>query len=112
MIGAGRLRHRVTFRRRDAVPDGYGNSVGALVDLVTVWGELMQARGRETLEAGRVGEVVAAVLTVRDSPEIRAILPSDTLHHAGVDWNIRSGPIPLLKERGFVEFALERGVAI
>lgn len=112
MIGAGRMRHRLTFRRRNLVPDSYGNSVGTLVDLVTVWGELMQARGRETLEAGRVGEVVSAVLIVRDSPEIRAVLTSDTLRHAGVDWNIRSGPIPLLKQRGFVEFALERGVAI
>lgn len=112
MIGAGRLRHRVRFLRRNVAADGYGNETGALELVCEVWGEMMQARGRETLEAGRLGEVVGAVLTVRDSPAMRAILASDTVRHEGVDWNIRSGPIPLLKARGFLEFGLERGVAI
>lgn len=112
MIGAGRLRHRVTFLRRVVTDDGYGNQIGPLVALFTVWGELMQARGREVVEAGRLGEVAGGVLTVRRSAAIMGLTPGDTVRCDGQDWNIRSGPIPLLKDRGFVEFALERGVAI
>lgn len=112
MIGAGRLRNRVSFLRRSLADDGYGNQTGALVALFTVWGELMEARGREALEAGRLGEVAGAVLIVRKSTAIVGILATDTVQCEGRSWNIRSGPIPLIRDRGFVEFALERGVAI
>lgn len=112
MIGAGDLKHRVTFCRRAQVPDGYGNMVGALSDLFTVWAQVMEARGREALDAGRVGETAGAVLTVRASQQVMGILPSDTVRFRGHLWNIRSGPIELVKAPGFLEFALERGVAI
>lgn len=112
MIRAGDLKHRVTFCRRVMAPDGYGNQVGALADLFTVWAQVMEARGREVLEAGRLGEIAGAVLTVRQSSQVLALLPSDTVKFRGHLWNIRSGPIDLVKMPGFLEFALERGVAI
>lgn len=112
MIDPGRMQHRVSFARRAGGEDGYGNTLtGDPVAFLTVWGELMETRGREALAAGRLGEIASAVLIVWDTPAVRAVLTSDVVLHEGVTWNIRSGPIPLLRDRGAVEFALERGVA-
>ena len=110
MTGAGELTDRVTFLKAEAADDGYGNEVRSWTDYRTVWARVIEPLGREVVASGRVGEEATATVRVRGSAAIRAVTPADVLRFSGHIWNIKSGPVPVLRARDFVEFLVERGV--
>lgn len=110
MERTGELKDRVTFLKAATSDDGYGNDVPSWSSYTTVWARVMQPLGRELVNGGRVGEVATATVLVRRSTEIRAVTAADAIRFGGETWNIRSGPVPVLKAPGFVEFLVERGV--
>jgi SPP1 family predicted phage head-tail adaptor len=112
LIVAGDLRERVAFLKATLSDDGYGNETPAWADYRTVWARVQQPLGREVVASGRLGEQATATVLVRDSSDMRAVTPGDALRFAGVVWNIRSGPVPMIKHRGFLEFLVERGVPV
>lgn len=74
--GAGQLRERVTFQRRDRTPDGYGNEVaGGWTDQFTVYARLMPRLGGEEVIAARMTGVQPYILTVRSSSLTRGVSP-------------------------------------
>lgn len=113
MIPAGQLDRRITILKPGSFgDDGYGNDVPSWDDYRTVWARVTQPLGREVVASGRVGEQSTATVLLRDSTEIRAVTTKDAVRYAGEVWNIRSGPVPLVKYHGFVELLIERGVAV
>lgn len=113
MRSAGTLRHTVAFYRLDTTTDDYGNvsSGYAATPLCTRKADLQLQRGRERIESGRLEDAVAGVLTVRNDPDTRLVTAADKVVVDGVDYQIRGVPTPVLWNR-FLEFAVERGVAI
>lgn len=109
---AGALRDRAEFQRQaTGAIDQYGNVAGAWQELVTVWADLRETKGKESVEAGRLESTVTATLRVRSSSDTRAITPADRVVVRGGTWAIRSGPIQLDAKNTTLEFVIEKGVA-
>jgi SPP1 family predicted phage head-tail adaptor len=90
-MSAGKLRDRVTFRRRAAADDGYGNTVsGPWTDLVTEWADMLERLGGERLAAGALHAPRMATIRVRRSTVTLGITEADKVVARGEDWNIRS----------------------
>lgn len=88
---AGRMRDRVTFRRRAATDDGYGNvQSGAWADLLTVWADMLERLGGERLAAGALEAPRMATVRVRRSTETEGVTEADMLRARGQDWAILS----------------------
>jgi SPP1 family predicted phage head-tail adaptor len=110
MAQAGHLRDRVTFERLVAGADGYGNTVNAWADLLTVWADILEAPGREAIAAGRLESSRAATMRVRRSTATLAITSADRVQARGRVWNIRSiGDVG--RDRAMLEMVIEAGVA-
>lgn len=68
------LRERVTFAKRSATPDAYGNPVsGPFVDQFTVYARITATRGGEDVLAERLGGRQPFVIVVRQSENTRLI---------------------------------------
>lgn len=107
---AGLLRDRVTFQSEAESADGAGGNTIAWTDRFIVWGQVVEERGRERVEAGRLAAPFGAVLRVRSSTNARLVTPEWRCTIAGVAWNIRSIGNP--DRRGkMLEMVIERGVA-
>lgn len=75
--GAGQLRERVTFQRRDQVPDGHGNdSSGGWTDQFSEPARLTPRLGGEEVIAARMTGTQPYVLRVRASTRTRGINPA------------------------------------
>lgn len=74
---AGRLRQRVTIQEKDPTQDEYGEEVPTWSDVATVWAAVEPLRGREFLEAQRVGAEVTTRIRIRYRdgivPEMRVV---------------------------------------
>jgi SPP1 family predicted phage head-tail adaptor len=86
---AGRLRHRVTFKRRDSVLDDFGQSSEEFADLFTVWGHVRESTGKERVAAGAVENSRTATIRVRKSSQSTALHERDIAEARGETWNIR-----------------------
>lgn len=94
---AGHFRDRVTFQRRAATDDGYGNTVsGDWAALqyggqdVTVWADMLERLGGERLAAGALESTKMATIRVRISAAILTVQASDRIYARGDYWNIKS----------------------
>ncbi|WP_336801474.1 phage head closure protein [Kaistia sp. MMO-174] len=80
-MSAGELRERVAFDRRDAVDDGYGNTVaGDWREQFVVWARIQPLKGGEGVQAARLAGSQPVVIRVRLSSSTREIR---------VDWRAR-----------------------
>jgi SPP1 family predicted phage head-tail adaptor len=74
MPSAAQLRDRITFQRRGAGDDGYGNEqTGAWEDVFTVAGRVTASPGRETVTASRLQGVNPVDVWVRYSSQTKTI---------------------------------------
>lgn len=77
MFNSGDLRESVTFQKRAAVSDDYGNEqTGAWTDQFTVFASIMAARGREEVLAQRLQGVRPVEIQVWQTPDTMKIDPS------------------------------------
>lgn len=95
---AGRLSARVAFDARADADDGHGNRVGAWQERFVVSARVVPRIGGESVVGARLAGVQPLEITVRASPQTRAI---------GSDWRVRHGgetylitAPPALSERG------------
>lgn len=68
---AGDLTHRFILEARGEEPDGFGGHFTTFVPKGAVWGAPRAVRGRESLRAAQIDEVVDHAVTVRFRPDIR-----------------------------------------
>jgi SPP1 family predicted phage head-tail adaptor len=93
MLAAGKLRERVTFQKRSAqADDGYGNTLTAFADVMTVWAGVAPLRGGEEIMAARLQGTQPVVITVRYSSQTVAVTPEWRAVDArtGTVYNIRT----------------------
>lgn len=108
---AGRLRKRVRFEAEVRTPDGAGGYSVDWALALEVWGGLQVERGREKIDAGRLADAVAGVLTIRSSTEARDLLSgANRVMIDGEAWNVRSVTNPDQKNK-YLELVVEKGVA-
>src|SRR3569833_1333913 len=67
--GAGDLRSRIAFDKRQDVDDGYGNTQSDFIEQFTQSGALLPLKGGETVMASRLTGVQPFILTVRHSSQ-------------------------------------------
>ena len=112
---AGKLNKRVAFDAPKKVKDGHGGAQNGFADdadATKVWANFRYLRGGEIVQAERLAGRQPIVITVRNSPQSRAIDASWRMRYsAGESYNIRSGPVPS-DNRLYLEFTVEGGVAV
>lgn len=99
-IPAGKLDTRVTFSRRAYVDP---RTRGAFAPLITVWAQVVQASGREQLQAGTDVSFVPSTLRIRDSAAARGLTAGDRVAFGGRDRRITSVSAP--GRTGVIEIA-------
>lgn len=122
MTVAGELRERVTFEKRTAVDDGYGNMsgdwAGAFLDDSSPQvnkqfaARIKPARGGESIQAARLAGHQPVLITVRSTVNTRTITTDWRVRdvHKDVLYNIRS--IVNSDERNFyLDMECDSGVA-
>ena len=108
---SGKMRESVEFQRLDSTPDDYGNATsGSWSEIVTVRGELLQDRGRERFEAGRLEASDRSILRIRSSVSTRGITTADRAVIGSESYQIRSITNPDRKNHE-IQMVLDRGVA-
>jgi SPP1 family predicted phage head-tail adaptor len=109
-VTSGRLRDRIIVQRAVGGDDGYGNVINSWADHLTLWADVREALGKETVAAGRVEESRTATIRVRASTQSREITAADRLSVRGNIWNIRSIS-EVSNDRKLLEMLCEVGVA-
>lgn len=89
MKGAGRLQHRVEFKRQSDETDAYGNVNGGFEPLFTVWGNVRETTGKERVSAGSVENNRTATIRIRNSAQASGLTEADQAVARGETWNIR-----------------------
>lgn len=111
--GAGELVELVAFDRREAVDDGYGNTVaGPFAEQYRCRAAFIQLRGSEPVMAARLESRQTMVVRIRISAEARAIgtdWQMRDVHHDDEAYNIRT--ITEDASRAWIDLLVERGVA-
>ncbi|MEL7282112.1 MAG: phage head closure protein [Pseudomonadota bacterium] len=107
---AGKLRDRVTFKRRTLTDDGYGNLVGTFADHLTVWADVRETPGKERVAAGVIENTRTATIRIRKSPEADGLLVTDQVQARGVIWNVR-GIANADRKSEMLDLLVETGVA-
>jgi head-tail adaptor len=92
MVGAGDLRHRIAFEKRETVSDGYGNDEGDFAEQFIVSAALQARFGGETVTAARLTGQQPVTITVRQSSVTLQVTPDWRARDArsGTVYNIRS----------------------
>lgn len=110
---AGKLRDRVTFAKRQASSDEYGNDESTFVDQFTVAAEVIYLQGGEQVMAARLDGRQPVVLTVRASTQTRLIETdwrATDARDAERVFNVRS--IKPSERRDHIDVLCEAGVAV
>ncbi len=112
MPGAGRLRDRVVFDRRENVEDDYGNTQAEFVEQFDVAANIQARFGGEALTAARLQGQQPVTITIRQSTRTRLIKE---------DWrarNARSGEVYAIRsivdpdgKRAWLEILAQTGMA-
>lgn len=112
MTGAGELRHRIAFERREEVDDGYGNVQADYVQQFVVWAGVQARFGGETVTAARLSGQQPLTITVRRSSQTAQITPDWRARDArtGEIYNIRSIADPT-DAGAYLELLCQSGVA-
>ncbi|ULK98845.1 head-tail adaptor protein [Bradyrhizobium sp. I71] len=112
MTGAGELRHRVAFDRRESADDGYGNTQADYVQQFVVWAGVKARFGGEEVMAARLSGQQPVTITVRRSSQTAQIKPDWRARDArtGEIYNIRSIADPTDRS-AFLELLCQKGVA-
>lgn len=90
---ASDLRERVAFEARDSVDDGAGNTVsGPWVVQFVRWARVLDMRGNEQMEDGKLRGVQSVTITIRGMGKITPITNDWRARHikTGKVYNIRS----------------------
>lgn len=110
MTAAGSLNTRIVVQRATTGDDGYGNVITGWAYLLTVWANVRETPGKETVAAGRLEASRTATIRIRASSDAKAITPADRVLARGQIWNIRS--IAAVDDgRSLLELLCEVGVA-
>ena len=114
--GAGALRYRVTFSKRDTVEDEYGNASSGWIEQFTVWANLVPRFGIEAIEAERLAGRQPMLIRVRQSPDTLRIT-TDWLatDQKGKQYNIRTAVDPLMGDGQhgmYIDMLAETGMAV
>ena len=111
-MGAGGLIERVEFSKPHRVEDGQGGWEDGWEPQFTCRAEYTRLRGSETVQAARLSGRQPTVIKVRASSETKAVKTNwlITDKRTGEEFNIRSREIT--KDRQYVEFLAESGVAV
>lgn len=110
--GAGPLIELVAFDKRDAVDDGYGNTVaGPFVEQFRLHAAFIDLRGSETVMAARLQSRATKVVRVRASDQARQIGEDWQARDVrrGTEFNIRT--ITNDVSRAYIDLLVEYGVA-
>lgn len=111
MSRAGALRDLVTFQELSIVEDEGGGGEGTWEDFVgPVCCQVVDRRGRERLEAGRLEASFTSLLRVRSSTETRTVTEEHRAVINGVPHQIRTISNPD-RSNTWLEMMIERGVA-
>lgn len=109
---AGKRQTRITFEKREAVDDGYGNTVsGDFVGLFDQYAEIAFLRGGETVIASRLESRQPAIISVLADDERLATVTADwrvRVVEDGQLFNIRT--ITRTPNRAYYEMLCETGV--
>lgn len=106
----GRLNTRIVVERPVPGDDGYGNVVAGWSWLVTLWGDMREASGKEVVAAGREDAPRSAMVIIRRSAVTAGITEADRIVARGAVWNIRT--IRAVGNEGaLLELHCETGVA-
>jgi head-tail adaptor len=70
IIDAGELRHFIRIERASQTPDSFGKSINPATwdEVLTTWGALYTAGGRETAMASHIVSAVSHVVKIRWTP--------------------------------------------
>lgn len=90
---AGRLHQRVTFQRRAAGENAFGESSGNWEDVATVWAGVEPIKGREYFAAQQTLSEVTAMIVCRYSSELSGITARDRIVHGSAVYDIKAPPI-------------------
>lgn len=69
---AGRLRHRITFKKQGTGRDKFGQPIPAPETIATVWAQVRPAGSNERLAAAQMQSALTHVVTVRYSETLAA----------------------------------------
>ncbi|KZK76486.1 Phage head-tail joining protein [Pseudovibrio sp. W64] len=108
---AGRLKDRVTFRRKASVSNGSGGLITSWNLLFKTVGELQMSKGKEVIAGGRIEASAMGVLSIRYTAVSADLSEADIAVIDGKTFNIRSIHDPERRKRR-LELLLERGVAV
>lgn len=107
---SGNIFDRVAFDAPTVSADGYGGNVSGWSEQFTTQAHIMYLRGGETVQAARLQGRQPVVVTIRNSTQGQAVLPSWRMRdtRSGMVYNIRS--IVRSDNRQFLELTAESGV--
>lgn len=111
---AGELRERVSFQKRGATSDIYGNTqTGDFEEQFVVAARIRPRLGGEQVMAARLAGTQPVTITVRWSAQTKTIAPEWRARDArtGTIYNIRSIVNPDEKHR-YIDVLAEAGVAV
>lgn len=113
-VRAGDLRERVAFDHRIASDDGHGNERVdwcAPADALHRWAHFRHLRAGEAIQGARLQGQSTVVVTVRVSPETRAITAGQRMRDlaTGMEYAVKSPPV-LTDRRDMVEITVQSGV--
>lgn len=117
MSGAGDLRERIAFDKRETSSDGGGGTTTSWSEQFTVWGGFTHLRGGETVLAGRLEGRHTLVIRVRASTNTRLITSDWRARDArrGTEFAIRDVTLEPMDAggrpaRGYIDLLCESGV--
>jgi SPP1 family predicted phage head-tail adaptor len=84
---AGWLRHRVTIQEKVVTRDAYGEEDFTWADVLTVWGSIEPARGREFLQATAEQVTYDTIIRLRYRDDIT---PENRILWNGQAYDVRS----------------------
>lgn len=106
-VKIGAMRARLQLQDRTRTPDGAGGYAETWHPVATIWAELKEMRGGESVIAASVTETADAIAVIRFRPNMTAGMRA---LHGSVIYNIRGVRDPDGR-REWLELSLERGVA-
>lgn len=113
--GAGQLRHRLGFFKRQVTDDGFGNTETAFSDTpdFQVFGEVVARFGGEAVQAARLQGEQVYLLTVRQSSLTENVTTAWMAKdmNEGTIFAIQSGPVDPDDSGAFYEILVKSGVA-
>ena len=84
---AGRLKNRVTIQQQSTVQDSIGQPVNTWTTYATVWADIRNRSGVESIKAGELTSTVRASIRVRYKAGITAAM---RVVHGSITYQIKS----------------------